>query len=181
MSKKMPWFKMYENEWFADVATLTGEQRGVYISLIAHMYNQDGPLENDPEELAMDCGVTLEAFEKALARLIKKGKIVLENDQIISPRISDEIDERRKRSGAARASVQARWKASKNDADASPIRSQYDRNTTVSENDTTVSESNTTVSKSYAVRNTSQSQNQSKNNPPNGGYKRAREASPFRS
>ena len=79
MSKKTPWFKFYTSDWNAGVATLTGEQRGVYITLLSHIYHSDGPLEYDPEKLAMDCGVTIEAFEKALARLIKKGKIIRED------------------------------------------------------------------------------------------------------
>ena len=79
MSKKTPWFKFYTSDWNAGVATLTAEQRGVYFTLLLRAHYSDGPLEYDPEKLAMDCGVTIEAFENALARLIKKGKIIRED------------------------------------------------------------------------------------------------------
>lgn len=103
-----PWFKFFPSDWLSGTRRLSGLERGVYISLIALMYDQGKPLSDDPKELADDCGVTRRQFDAALAQLLRRGKIVQTENGLWNERVSCEILARSERISNSKAAVAER-------------------------------------------------------------------------
>jgi uncharacterized protein YdaU (DUF1376 family) len=106
---------------------MSDAETGVYITLIARMYEMAGPIERDDNRLARLCGSKSRAsFVKALEYLISEGKISESEDGLFNDRAAKEIENVTERSSKAREAAQSRWdkKANKNNkgenADASP-------------------------------------------------------------
>ena len=49
---KQPWFKFYTSEWISGVGTLSAAERGVYVTLLAMMYDKEAPIDRDDTRLA---------------------------------------------------------------------------------------------------------------------------------
>lgn len=81
----------YPSDWLAGTAALSDAEKGVYITLVARMYEMAGPIERDDNRLYRVCGSKSKAsFVKALNYLISEGKIIETPDGLISaPIISD--------------------------------------------------------------------------------------------
>jgi len=117
----------YPSDWLAGTRGLSDSETGIYITLIARMYEMAGPIERDDERLSRLCGCkSKSSFVKALGYLISEGKIVETEDGLINERVEKEIKKVIEKSSSAKAAADARWnkksnknKGSKN-ADASP-------------------------------------------------------------
>lgn len=106
-----PWFKFWTENFLAGVADLNPEQRGVYITLLALMYDREGPLAYDPQSLAARCNMTTRAFNRILAQLIEiPGKIERRGDMLGNKRALAELAQRRTKSGKARQAALTRWR-----------------------------------------------------------------------
>lgn len=70
-----PFFQFYPSDWLAGTRGLSAAETGVYITLIALMYEREAPLSIDPKRLARLCGCTHAAFKKAVQALVEEGKI----------------------------------------------------------------------------------------------------------
>jgi uncharacterized protein YdaU (DUF1376 family) len=84
MSKSEQWVRFFPNDWLTGTAHLKCLEKGVYITLIALMYDNNGPIENDPKWLTGQCGVTRRTFDKALKKLILVKKITTEDGSRLS-------------------------------------------------------------------------------------------------
>lgn len=82
------WIKFYPSDWLNGTVTLTPVERGVYITLIALMYDQEGPLENVPRILSRRCGMTVAQFNAVLESLIEQGKLTLEDGSICNEKVA---------------------------------------------------------------------------------------------
>ena len=80
--KKSPWFKLHISDWKAGVATLTGEQRGVYITLLSHIHEAGGAIPFDIKDLAIQSGISVARLEPVIERLLKEGLIVLRDGMV---------------------------------------------------------------------------------------------------
>jgi uncharacterized protein YdaU (DUF1376 family) len=85
-----PWFKFYHGDWLAGTAALNVVERGVYVTLIALMYDRASPLPEGPL-LARQCGATHKQFASALALLIEAGKILRVENGLWNHRVEEEL------------------------------------------------------------------------------------------
>jgi uncharacterized protein YdaU (DUF1376 family) len=84
MSKSEQWVRFFPNDWLNGTSHLKCLEKGVYITLVALMYDNNGPIENDPKWLAGQCGLTRPAFDRALEKLILVKKITTEDGSRLS-------------------------------------------------------------------------------------------------
>lgn len=69
------WIKFYPSDWLHGTSVLSPVERGVYITLIAMMYDTGGPLPLNRKALARQCNCTPKLFNDTLASLIEMEKI----------------------------------------------------------------------------------------------------------
>lgn len=124
MSSTSPYVPFYASDWLAGTRGLTAVETGVYITLVALMYEADGPVPYDPRRLCRTCGCTPRTFEKAVDALMAQGKIALAEGGLTNARAKKEIEKRREKSCAAKKNAANRWRKSlktqcADDADAS--------------------------------------------------------------
>lgn len=91
---KDAWFKFYSSDWLAGTAGLTAAERGVYITIIAMIYEARGAIPADRVRLARRCGVPAGSFARLLASLIVQGKIIETPEGLTNRRAEAEIGER---------------------------------------------------------------------------------------
>ena len=70
-----PWFKFFPSDWLSGVSGLSAGERGVYVTLLAMMYDHGGPIKRDDGRLSRQCGLPKVGFSRALEALIALGKI----------------------------------------------------------------------------------------------------------
>lgn len=107
----------YPSDWLAGTRGLSAEETGVYITLIARIYEMAGPIERDDNRLARLCGSrSKRAFVTALEHLISEGKIIEVDGFITNERAEKEIKNTTEKSAKARDAAQSRWdkKSNKN-------------------------------------------------------------------
>lgn len=109
---KLPWMKFYPSDFMGSrkVRSMTGIQRGIYISLMCKCWETDGgAILDDPEEHWMECGVTPEqmrdAWPKVRACFEESGE---QDGYIVQPRVQEEWEKAMGRRRRARKA----WKAS---------------------------------------------------------------------
>lgn len=105
-----PWIKFYASDWLAGTSGLSAAERGVYITILALIYEADGSIPHDEGRLSRRCGVTKPAFSKLLAALLTEGKLTLEEGRLSNRRAETELAERKSRSEKASLSAQERWR-----------------------------------------------------------------------
>jgi len=71
-----PWFKFYPSDWLSGTRGLTAAETGIYITMIAMMYENEGPLSMDLARLARLCGCPKPSLLKCLETLVEDGKIL---------------------------------------------------------------------------------------------------------
>jgi len=92
-----PWFKFYPSDWLSGTSTLSAGERGVYITIVAAIYDEGGPIKRSDDRLARQCGLPKAGFVRALAALIDLGKIEENDGYICNARAKTEITERETR------------------------------------------------------------------------------------
>lgn len=105
----MPWFQFYASDWLAGTRGLSAVETGIYITMIASMYDKGSPLPNDPDRLARLCGATAKQFKPAMERLIEEGKICIVDGGVWNSRVEDELKVRSTKSDKAKLSAESRW------------------------------------------------------------------------
>ena len=109
----------YPSDWLAGTRGMMADEPGVYITLIARMYEMAGPIERDDERLYRVCGCNSKRhFAKILKFLIHEGKVQEENGELFHQRVAKEINKVIEKSSKARAAANERWgkKPNKNNA-----------------------------------------------------------------
>lgn len=91
-----PWIKFYASDWLAGTGGLTAAERGVYITLIALIYESGGRIPHDRARLARRCGVPAGSFKRILDSLIAERKIIEVPEGLTNGRAEAEIGEREK-------------------------------------------------------------------------------------
>lgn len=104
-----PYVPFYPSDWLAGTRGLTAAETGVYITLVALMYERETPIDTPPERLARLCGCTPAACRKALATLIDEGKLIATGAGLWNARVGIEIEKRSEKRNSARASAEKRW------------------------------------------------------------------------
>lgn len=108
---KLPWVKFYPGDWIAGTSQLMAVERGIYISLLAHMYDTGGPLKYEPKRLSMICGCSRQQLVKTVELLLQDpGKLRLEDNFLTNERVKIEQKNAKKLSQTASKNAQSRWK-----------------------------------------------------------------------
>lgn len=100
----------YPSDWLAGTLGLSDAEKGVYITLIARMYEMAGPIERNDDRLFRICGSKSKAsFVKALEYLISEGKILDTKNGLFNEKASKVIEQTIEKSSKAKAAAQSRW------------------------------------------------------------------------
>ena len=105
----MPWFQFYPNDWLAGTRGLSAVETGVYITIIATLYDRAAPLPNDPDRLARMCGASKRIFVAALNRLVEDGKLMLTERGIWNERVEEELQNRNEKVERNKKAAETRW------------------------------------------------------------------------
>lgn len=126
-----PFFQFYPSDWLAGTRGLTAAETGVYITIVAMMYEAEGPVQADFKRLARLCGSTPAAFKKAISGLLSTGKLTQDDRGFFNRRVEIEIEKRSEKRASASTSANARWNKNKQNqtpTNANASVSQCDRN-----------------------------------------------------
>ena len=92
MSNNHPWYKRFPADYLASTARLTLEENGAFTWLLDTIYDQQGPLDDDPNYLAGVCHCSVRKWKTLRESLINKGKIHSEDGQIHNFRARKELE-----------------------------------------------------------------------------------------
>ena len=104
-----PWVRFFASDWLAGTRGMTAAETGIYITLVAMMYERGGPLRNEPGRLARLCGASNSSFQKSLEALVGEGKIIVEGGYLSNIRVVEELSYSREKSDLARQAAESRW------------------------------------------------------------------------
>lgn len=126
-----PWIRFFPSDWLAGTRGMTAAETGIYITLIAMMYERGEPIPNDTGRLARLCGTTTAALKSTLTILVDEGKISLVGGGLWNDRVGVETEIRRDKSTSAQKSAETRWhkpQRKQQSEDANALHSQSERN-----------------------------------------------------
>lgn len=110
MSKELPWFRFFPSDWLAGTRGMSASQTGIYITLIATMYDHGKPVAEDYPRLARLCGAgSVKVFCDNLAALVDAGKIIRTAHGLWNERVAAEVLARMKKSDVGSQSAKTRW------------------------------------------------------------------------
>lgn len=104
-----PYVPFYTSDFLGGTSGMTSSTRGVYITLLCLMYENEAPLGQSWDTLSRRCGCTLPAFKKAIEALADDGKLDVSGAGLWSEKCDKHIAQRRDRSGSAKAAANKRW------------------------------------------------------------------------
>lgn len=131
--KAAPWFKFFPSDWISGVAGLSAAERGVYVTLLAMIYDKSGPVPLDDARMARMCGLPVHGFRRALEALVSLGKITVEDGAIFNERAKSQLSEREIRIDSAHNAAVSSWEKRKQnqcEENGSAMRAQSGRNAT---------------------------------------------------
>ena len=107
----------YPSDWLTGTLGMKADEIGVYITLIARMYEMAGPIERNDERLYRICGCNSKRhFIKILNYLICEGKVNEVENELFNKKVAKEINKVVEKSSKSKLAAQERWsiKANKN-------------------------------------------------------------------
>lgn len=127
----MPWVRFFPSDWLGGTRGMSAAEAGVYINLIAMMYDNGEPLTEDHPKLARLCGASNATFKRTLERLVNDGKIIRAEAGLWNDRVQKEQVYRSEKSAVGKQAADERWKKTKENQqafNADAMRSQCDGN-----------------------------------------------------
>lgn len=109
MNEGVVYVNFYPSDWLAGTRGMTAAETGVYITLVAMMYERGGSVRNEPARLARLCGASNASFARILQTLIDQGKVVQDGDLLTNIRVGRELVCVGKRSAAGTKAANDRW------------------------------------------------------------------------
>lgn len=96
---KGPFFQFYPDDWRGGVRHLSLEARGLYIDLLAAMWERKGGLPDDPRWLSTHIGVDVRVLKRVLPSLISEDKIKRIDGFLSNKRMMIDISRYMRRTG----------------------------------------------------------------------------------
>lgn len=127
----MPWVRFFPSDWLGGTRGLSAAEAGVYINLLAMMYERGEPLPEDPPKLARLCGASNAVFRRTLDQLVDDRKILRINGGLWNERVEKESVYRSEKSAVGKQAAEKRWgknKQKQRSADAAAMHSQCEGN-----------------------------------------------------
>ena len=110
MSNGAPWVRFFASDWLAGTRSLSASETGVYITLVAMMYDHGAPIEANTGALARLCNIAASRFVPALEKLITTGKIIRTDEgKLWNERVQKEHEHRLQTSHIAKQKSFSRW------------------------------------------------------------------------
>ncbi|AMS43297.1 YdaU family protein [Aminobacter aminovorans] len=111
----MPWVRFFASDWLAGTRGMGAAETGIYITLVASMYERGAPVPEDHLRLARLCGASSAAFKAALECLVSDGKIRRIDGGLWNGRVARECAIRSEKSLAGKQAARARWRKTEQD------------------------------------------------------------------
>lgn len=109
-----PWIKFYPSDWLTGTNGLSPSERGIYITLVAMMYEKNGHIPLDETILARTCGCAVAAFKTALETLLSTGKLNRDDaGRLTNRRVEQELSARASQSAVRATAAKSRWEKDK--------------------------------------------------------------------
>lgn len=106
----------YPSDWLSGTRGMSAEETGVYITLIARMYEAAGPIERDDARLSRLCGTKSKpSFVRCLEYLIAEGKITVTPEGLFNEKAQKVLQKTFEISSKSRAAAEARWNRKSNE------------------------------------------------------------------
>lgn len=86
----LPWVRFFPSDWLGGTRGMSAVETGVYITLVATMYERREPIPEDHARLARLCGASNSAFKRALDTLVDEGKITRVEGGLWNDRVEKE-------------------------------------------------------------------------------------------
>jgi uncharacterized protein YdaU (DUF1376 family) len=106
-----PFIKFYPSDFLGGTSGLSPAERGVYITLLCLIFDNDGPVLRDDTRLARRCGAPKATFVRILDALIEAGKVTELDGMLTNGRAQKALMDRANRSQNAGYAAHARWGA----------------------------------------------------------------------
>ena len=121
-------FPFYPSDWLGGVAGMKPAEVGVYINIIAMIYDAGGPIKLDEARLARRMCCPLVTFRSILLALIEDEKLSLNEGYITQQRAEIELEKLGQKRLSASASAASRWQEKPNKSTGAGMRSHSVRN-----------------------------------------------------
>jgi len=105
----MPWIRFFASDWLAGTRGMSAAETGIYITLVASMYERGEPVPEDYARLARLCGASNATFRAALESLVCEGKIRRVAGGLWNDRVQKESLYRQEKSQAGKQAAAVRW------------------------------------------------------------------------
>lgn len=129
---EMPWVRFFPSDWLGGTRSMSAAETGIYITLIATMYERGEPIPEDHTRLARLCGASNSSFKSCLESLIGDGKVTRTDAGLWNNRVEKEVVYRMEKSEVGSRAAKIKWDRKRNEnkdnADAPAMPSQSDRN-----------------------------------------------------
>jgi uncharacterized protein YdaU (DUF1376 family) len=106
---EMPWVRFFPSDWLGGTRGMSAAETGIYITLIATMYERCEPVPEDHQRLARLCGSPYTRFVAALENLIAEGKILRTERGLWNERVQKENELRSEKRNTAQLAANTRW------------------------------------------------------------------------
>ncbi|MGF6157790.1 uncharacterized protein YdaU (DUF1376 family) [Ensifer sp. KUDG1] len=87
---ELPWVRFFPSDWLGGTRGMSAVETGIYITLVATMYERREPIPEDHARLARLCGASNSAFKRALDTLVDEGKITRVEGGLWNDRVEKE-------------------------------------------------------------------------------------------
>ncbi len=114
MSKRNFYIPFYPSDWLTGVADMTPVEAGIYINILAMIYDLGGPIKADHARLARRMNCSKSTFTATVIGLCAAKKLIVKDGLITNERAQIELEKRSKKRDSASASANERW--AKNEA-----------------------------------------------------------------
>ena len=132
-----PYIPFYPSDWLAGTRGLTAAETGVYITLIAMMYEREAPIQMSHDRLARLCGTTKTNLKAAVRVLVQEGKLIETDAGLWNERVECECEKRTAKRESAKTSAGKRWEKTQGNqsgADANALRTHCEGNANQNQN-----------------------------------------------
>ncbi len=89
---KRPWFSLYVADWIMATASMTLEEQGAYMRLLALQW-AEGSISWEPRRVALKLGVPLDYYQRELAPMVESHFSRCEDGRLRNPRLEREREE----------------------------------------------------------------------------------------
>ena len=121
-------FPFYPSDWLGGVAGMKPAEVGIYINIVAMIYDAGGPIKLDEARLARRMCCPLVTFRSILSALISDEKLTFKDGFISNMRAEIELEKLSHKRLSASASAASRWQEKPNKTIGASMRTQSERN-----------------------------------------------------